>query len=209
MPKQIAYACAAFLLLAAGCHRGQVRLREAPRSDRFVWRDPVPASKCDSYWRDLLLPARPPMGYAEGREKTADTRSLNAKLRWNDSARTLGGMFRLLCARHNEGLISLSEYEQRQTELLRATGQLRRLRKHLTDALESYAAAKQQVAEARAEAGGTARTRTEEARQQLETASENIEDTLEEASDLVKALREPRAEARVIAAALPWSTAKL
>jgi hypothetical protein len=132
---------AAFVLAStAGCHRGQVRLRLAPGTDRYVWRDPIDPEAFRAPAGRLLYTAEPPVGYAAARQRPAQILSIALRLNWNAAIRALPEAFDQLCFRHNTAKIALSEFTERQNKLELALSDLNVQKSRLDAVLAQYEA---------------------------------------------------------------------
>lgn len=178
---------AAIVGLAGGCRTEAIRMREAPGSDRFVKREPIGPEDCRDEWRHLLVKAEPPLGFAEGRQQVAEGFVLSSRLRWNDFVRSLGGMFGILCAEHNEGLVTLQGYRSRLAQLRKAAALMEALRPELSEGLSSFVNAKDQLQKARAAADGE--VAAEEARQRMADVRESVNELLEQVGRHLARLR--------------------
>ncbi len=188
------------VLCLAGCHGGQLRLRVSEHSSRFVWRDPVSCEQFKDLWRGLLYPARPPLGYAEGRQQAAEGFVLNAQMRWNDHVRALAGMSELICQQHNEEQVTLREFERGRLELEEAAAGMADLRKELDDAFQEHRTARDQMERARVSEHESQNVAA--VRDRLDAVARQVEAILEQAGALVAGLRGDVSESAVLASML-------
>lgn len=189
------------LALAAGCHHGQVRLRRSPADATYVWQDVISAEQCRAFYKGLTYQVKPRAGYAAGRGQEMEAFALNSQLRWNDAVRSIGGFFDNLCDDHNDGLVTLSEFEKRKAQLTDAAAALTGLKSKLDAALADYGKAWQQENKNRGAEGQKAAAAVAEARQQMNVASQTADDIIKKASAIVTSLRGPRATDKVMASA--------
>jgi len=191
----------AVLVLASlvGCHQGQVRLQRGPGLDSYVWRYPITAAESNAAWQGLLYVTIPKVGYGPGRQEKVEGFILNAQLRWNDTVRPLGGLFDDLRQQHNNALTTLSEFEQRQTQLVDAASALAARRTQMDAATAGYRDAWDLEAKYRGAEGPEAAAQVAQARQQMDAASQTVERIIQEATALVEGLKGPHTEAKVMA----------
>ncbi len=204
MRSNASCALVALLLAAlAGCHNGQVLLRRAPGQEAYVWQDLIAPEQCGAFYQDLPYEVKAGVGYARGRDQELGAFTLNAKLRWNDTVGPVGGFFEDLCSDHNAGLVSVSEFEKRKTQLTDAVAGLTGLKQKLDSAMDDYGAARQQEADNRGAEGEGASAAVAQARQRMDAASQSVEDIIKQATSIVDSLRGKRAEGKVMACSSP------
>jgi len=133
-------AVALLVVVASGCHRGQVRIPRDPNADGHVWRDPIDPEAYGALARGLLYTAEPPVGYAEARNKPVQVLAITLRLNWNVAVRPLPEAFEQLCESHNKAAIALSEFTRRENELLTVLHHLTALKAELDVLLADYEA---------------------------------------------------------------------
>ncbi len=189
--------------LLAGCHHGQVRLRRSPSDTSYVWQDLITADQCRACYDGLTYDVKAGVGYAAGRGQEMEAFTLNSQLRWNSTVSAVSGFFDNLCSDHNNGLISLSEFEKRRAQLTDAAAALTGLKSKLDAATADYGDARRQEAANRGAEGGGAAAAVAQARQKMDAASQSVDDIIKQAAGIVASLRGPRAEGDVMACAAP------
>jgi hypothetical protein len=191
----------------AGCHNGQVRMRLAPGSHKYVWQAPITATQCRQFYEDLTYEVKPAVGYGPGRGEEMERFSVDARLRWNDAVHPLSGLFEGLCHDHNRALISLNEFEKRKSQLTVAASALAGLKKKLNAAMDDYGKARELETANRGAVGQKAKAAIFRAHQQMAAVSRQVDEIIKKATALVNALRGKRAGGNVMAALPPQPAA--
>jgi hypothetical protein len=94
-----------------------VRLRAAPDTDRFEWRNVLSVEDFSAPCRDLLYMVAAPVGYSMARKQPLQGLAVNAKARWDTAVAPLCSHFEQLCIRHNRGDVTLQEFGERTAKL--------------------------------------------------------------------------------------------
>ena len=179
-------AMALSMLAVTGCHRGLIRLREAPGSDRHVWRAPLDVQQFASPCEDLFYVVEPPIGYSMARHRPLKGFTLQAKARWTTAVMPLSSLFESLAGRHNRAELSVQEFETARAQLLEATARLAEKKAALDAVLEQYDAAR--AAAALPDANAVQKERAEEHMQDARSRAETL---IEDGRRYVESLTAP------------------
>jgi hypothetical protein len=171
-----------FVLLTAGCHRGQVRLRASADSDRYVWRDLIQPEQYCADCRALRYEIKPEDSYAKARRHPPDGHLLSTRIYWNRVAESLRTHLTDLCSRHNAAQTTVREFDQRSASLLGTLQELKRKRSVLDAALAEYLAEKTLLA---SEMPTTTPERAAQARARVEDSRTRAERIVADAKQLV------------------------
>lgn len=178
-------AAALLVLLFAGCHRGEVRLRLSPKADDYEWRPLISAEQFSAPCRKLFYIVVPPVGYAEARRHPLEGHALGARMRWNSIARALCEQFDELRVKHNEARITIREFDVRRSELTGALKGLTGRKAELDGELEKYRAAQESLDAASRVQGAQAVDQAREATAQMADAREKGNTTIAAARELL------------------------
>jgi len=124
-----------------GCHRNQVRLQvAADQPERYVWRDIITPADLRPLGPPRALPVEFPVGYASAREHPLDDFLLSVRLQWNDIARSFAEHDIALCDLHNQGYITVQDFDAEAKRLGETADELHKARKNLAALLGKYEA---------------------------------------------------------------------
>ncbi len=174
-------------LACAGCHRGMVRLETMPGSGTYEWRDPLTAEGFRKPCAELPYEIETPVGYAQARKDPLVGFAVNARMQWNDTVKPVLIHFDDLCKRYNAALVTLSEFDAREGELVGAALDLSTWREALSAALLKYEGA-QEVQQTAEREGAEATDETRRAATDMDAAKESVEGLIKRATTLVAGL---------------------